>query len=71
VKLPAAEAHGYDACNTIKAYKPSIFVDAHGQPLMVDLTAASNSESAGSKRILDARRLQASHKSGDGGEQRR
>jgi hypothetical protein len=53
-KAPAAEARGYDAGKKIKGRKRHIAVDADGRLLMVNLTTADVSDSAGGQHILDA-----------------
>jgi transposase len=53
VKTPAG-ARGYDANKKIPDRKPQIAVDTEGRLLMVNLTAASISDSAGAPKVLDA-----------------
>lgn len=54
VKAPAATARGYDAGKKINGRKRHIAVDTHGRLLMVNLTTADVSDSAGARQILDA-----------------
>jgi putative transposase len=54
VKAPAAETRGYDAGKKIKGRKRHIAVDTDGRLLMVNLTTADISDSAGAQHILDA-----------------
>lgn len=54
VKAPAAEARGYDAGKKIKGRKRHIAVDTDGRLLMINLTTADISDSAGAQAILDA-----------------
>ena len=54
VKAPAAQARGYDANKKIVGRKRHIAVDTDGRLLMVNLTTADISDSAGAQHILDA-----------------
>jgi putative transposase len=54
VKAPGAQALGYDAGKKIKGRKRHIAVDTDGRLLMVNLTTADVSDSAGAQHILDA-----------------
>ncbi|WP_454916224.1 IS5 family transposase [Xanthobacter sediminis] len=54
VKAPQAEARGYDAGKKIVGRKRHIAVDTDGRLLMVNLTPADISDSAGAQAILDA-----------------
>jgi transposase len=54
VKAPEAETTGYDAGKRIKGRKRHIAVDTDGRLLMVNLTPADISDSAGGQMILDA-----------------
>lgn len=54
VKAPAAKARGYDAGKKIVGRKRHIAVDTDGRLLMVNLTTADISDSAGAQKILDA-----------------
>ena len=54
VKAPAAKERGYDAGKKINGRKRHIVVDADGRLLMVNLTTADISDSAGAQMILDA-----------------
>lgn len=54
VKAPAAQARGCDAGKKIKGRKRHIAVDTDGRLLMVNLTTADVSDSAGAQHILDA-----------------
>jgi transposase len=54
VKAPAAKARGYDANKKIVGRKRHIAVDTDGRLLMVNLTPADVSDSAGAQTILDA-----------------
>ena len=54
VKAPNAKARGYDANKKIVGRKRHIAVDTDGRPLMVNLTTADISDSAGAQAILDA-----------------
>ena len=55
VKAPAAPSGGgYDAAKKTKGRKRHIAVDADGRLLMVNLTTADLSDSAGAQAILDA-----------------
>jgi putative transposase len=57
VKAPAARERGYDANKKITGRKRHIAVDTDGRLLMVNLTAASSSDSAGAQKVLDALKL--------------
>lgn len=54
VKAPGASARGYDAGKRIVGRKRHIAVDTDGRLLMVNLTTADISDSAGAQMILDA-----------------
>ena len=54
VKAPAARTRGYDAGKKISGRKRHIAVDTDGRLLMVNLTTADISDSAGAQVILDA-----------------
>ena len=54
VKAPAAKTRGYDAGKKIVGRKRHIVVDTDGRLLMVNLTPADISDSAGAQAILDA-----------------
>jgi transposase len=54
VKAPAAKTRGYDAGKKIVGRKRHIAVDTDGRLLMVNLTPADISDSAGAQAILDA-----------------
>ena len=54
VKAPGAAARGYDAGKKIVGRKRHIAVDTDGRLLMVNLTTADISDSAGAQMILDA-----------------
>jgi len=54
VKAPHAEARGFDAGKKIVGRKRHIAVDTDGRLLMVNLTPADVSDSAGAQAILDA-----------------
>jgi transposase len=54
VKAPHAQARGYDAGKKIVGRKRHIPVDTDGLLLMVNLTSADISDSAGGQMILDA-----------------
>lgn len=54
VKAPAATTRGYDAAKKIVGRKRHIVVDTDGRLLMVNLTTADISDSAGAQLILDA-----------------
>jgi len=56
VKAPAAKARGYDAGKKVVGRKRHIVVDTDGRLLMVSLTPADISDSAGAQAILDASR---------------
>jgi putative transposase len=53
VKAPAAVERGYDAGKKIVGRKRHIAVDTEGRLLMVNLTPADISDSAGAQKILD------------------
>ena len=53
VKAPSAAARGYDANKKIVGRKRHIAVDTDGRLLMVNLTTADISDSAGAQTILD------------------
>ena len=54
VKAPGAAARGYDAGKRVVGRKRHIAVDTDGRLLMVNLTPADISDSAGAQMILDA-----------------
>ena len=54
VKAPHAKVRGYDANKKILGRKRHIAVDTDGRLLMVNLTTADISDSAGAQAILDA-----------------
>src|ERR1700757_4128261 len=54
VKAPHAKTRGYDAGKKIVGRKRHIAVDTDGRLLMVNLTTADISDSAGAQTILDA-----------------
>lgn len=54
VKAPAAKARGYDAGKKVVGRKHHIAVDTDGRALLVNLTTADISDSAGAQAILDA-----------------
>ena len=54
VKAPAATARGYDAAKKIVGRKRHVVVDTEGRLLMVNLTTADISDSAGAQLVLDA-----------------
>ena len=54
VKAPHARVRGYDANKKIVGRKRHIVVDTDGRLLMVNLTTADVSDSAGAQAILDA-----------------
>jgi putative transposase len=54
VKAPQAETRGYDAGKKIVGRKRHVAVDTDGRLLMVNLTTADISDSAGAQAILDA-----------------
>jgi putative transposase len=54
VKAPAAKTRGYDAGKKIVGRKRHIAVDTDGRLLMVNLTPADISDSAGAQLILDS-----------------
>jgi len=53
VEAPGAEARGYDAGKKIVGRKRHIAVDADGRLIMINLTTADISDSAGAQMILD------------------
>jgi Transposase DDE domain len=53
VKAPHAETRGYDAGKKIVGRKRHIAVDTDGRLLMVNLTSADTSDSAGAQAILE------------------
>jgi putative transposase len=54
IKAPAAKVRGFDAGKKIVGRKRHIAVDTDGRLLMVNLTTADISDSAGAQMILDA-----------------
>jgi putative transposase len=54
VKAPRAKKLGYDAAKKIAGRKRHIAVDTDGRLLMVNLTSADISDSAGAQAVLDA-----------------
>ena len=54
VKAPAAKERGYDAGKKVVGRKRHVAVDTDGRLLMVNLTTADISDSAGAQTILDA-----------------
>jgi transposase len=54
VKAPSAKTRGYDAAKKVVGRKRHIGVDTDGRLLMVNLTTADISDSAGGQMILDA-----------------
>jgi transposase len=54
VKAPSAKTRGYDAGKKIVGRKRHVAVDTDGRLLMVNLTTADISDSAGAQMILDA-----------------
>src|SRR5687767_13745639 len=54
VKAPAAKKRGYDAAKKVVGRKRHIAVDTDGRLLMVNLTTADISDSAGAQPVLDA-----------------
>lgn len=54
IKAPHAAIGGYDAGKRIVGRKRHIAVDTDGRPLMVNLTPADISDSAGAQAVLDA-----------------
>ena len=54
VKAPAAQTRGYDANKKIVGRKRHVAVDTDGRLLMVNLTTADISDSAGAQIILEA-----------------
>jgi len=55
VKAPSAEKRGFDAGKKVVGRKRHIAVDTDGRLLMVNLTTADISDSAGAQAILDGR----------------
>ncbi len=53
IRAPHAETRGYDAGKKIVGRKRHIAVDTDGRLLMVDLTAADISDSAGAQMVLN------------------
>lgn len=53
IKAPAAEERGFDAAKKVVGRKRHIAVDTDGRLLMVNLTPADISDSAGAQAILD------------------
>ena len=56
VKAPATSERGYDAAKKITGRKRHVAVDTDGRLLLVNLTTAEVSDSAGAQLILDALR---------------
>jgi putative transposase len=54
IKAPSARERGYDAAKKVVGRKRHIVVDTDGRLLMVNLTTADISDSAGAQMILDA-----------------
>lgn len=54
IKAPAAKKRGFDAGKKVTGRKRHIAVDTDGRLLMVNLTTADISDSAGAQAILDA-----------------
>src|SRR6201982_2063976 len=54
IKAPASKKRGYDAGKKIFGGKRHVAVDTDGRLLMVNLTTADISDSAGAQAILDA-----------------
>ena len=54
IKAPNAKERGYDADKKVLGRKRHIAVDTDGRLLMVNLTTADISDSAGAQKILDA-----------------
>lgn len=54
IKAPSAAERGYDAGKKVVGRKRHIAVDTDGRLLMVNLTTADISDSAGAQSILDA-----------------
>ncbi len=54
VKAPSAERRGFDAAKKIVGRKRHVAVDTDGRLLMVNLTPADVSDSAGAQTIIDA-----------------
>jgi hypothetical protein len=63
VKAPFAEVRGYDGGKQIVARKRHVALDADGRLLLVNLTPADVSDSAGAQAILDAPRSRAAARS--------
>lgn len=57
VKAPHAPQQGYDAAKKVTGRKRHIAVDSDGRLLMVNLTPADISDSAGAQKVLEAVRL--------------
>jgi putative transposase len=57
VKAPYAQQRGYDAGKKITGRKRHIAVDTDGRLLMVNLTPADISDSAGAQKVLEAVRV--------------
>ena len=57
IKAPAAKARGYDAGKKVTGRKRHIAVDTDGRLLMLNLTTADISDSAGAQMILDPQAL--------------
>ena len=53
VKAPGADRRGYDAGKRVLGRKRHIAVDADGRLIMINLTTADISDSAGAQMILD------------------
>ena len=56
IKAPAAEKRGFDAGKRVVGRKRHIAVDTDGRLLMVNLTTADISDSAGAQAIVSAMR---------------
>lgn len=54
VKAPSAEKRGFDAAKKVVGRKRHVAVDTDGRLLMVNLTPADVSDSAGAQTIIDA-----------------
>ena len=54
VKTPFADKHGFDGGQKIVGHKRHVAVDTAGRLLMVNLTTAYVSDSAGAQLILDS-----------------
>ncbi len=54
VKAPGAKTRGYDARKKIVGCKRHIAVDTDGRLLMINMTTADISDSAGAQMFLDA-----------------